>query len=484
MLRQLLTESIIVALLGGAVGTIIAASLLRLLSQWQPIVQVPIHVIVAPDPVVYLVALLLSLASGILFGLLPARQIWKIDAAQAMKTGPAAVAIFRRLTLRDILLATQITLCTLLVTASLVALRGMARSLHANFGFNPEGVTLLDTDTGMAGYSDDQSLALEKRMIEQARQIPGVISVSMINDVPLGIQSSDSFVYRPDTTDFRESNGVTDANYYAAAPGYFQTAQTRLLEGRDFTWHDDKNSPNVAIVNATFAHRFFGNRSAIGQHFRRTDKALYEIVGVVEDGKYFILAEDQKAAMFFPLSQATHSDFTLVVRSQMLRTQIAPSLQHLIAKIDPSLPYHINSWQQSLEFALFPARAATAALGIMGLLAAMLAVTGIFGMASYSVTKRMKELGIRVALGAQPVQLMRAALARPVYLLACGSIAGLILGVLASGVLSYIVYQATPRDPLVLGGVVLIMFLLGILATVVPARRAQSVNPARLLRED
>jgi macrolide transport system ATP-binding/permease protein len=105
-------------------------------------------------------------------------------------------------------------------------------------------------------------------------------------------------------------------------------------------------------------------------------------------------------------------------------------------------------------------------------------------MASYSVTKRMKELGIRVALGAQPVQLMRAALARPVYLLACGSIAGLILGVLASGVLSYIVYQATPRDPLVLGGVVLIMFLLGILATVVPARRAQSVNPARLLRED
>ena len=484
MLRQLLTESIIVALLGGAVGTIIAASLLRLLSQWQPIVQVPIHVIVAPDPVVYLVALLLSLASGILFGLLPARQIWKIDAAQAMKTGPAAVAIFRRLTLRDILLATQITLCTLLVTASLVALRGMARSLHANFGFNPEGVTLLDTDTGMAGYSDDQSLALEKRMIEQARQIPGVISVSMINDVPLGIQSSDSFVYRPDTTDFRESNGVTDANYYAAAPGYFQTAQTRLLEGRDFTWHDDKNSPNVAIVNATFAHRFFGNRSAIGQHFRRTDKALYEIVGVVEDGKYFILAEDQKAAMFFPLSQATHSDFTLVVRLQMLRTQIAPSLQHLIAKIDPSLPYHINSWQQSLEFALFPARAATAALGIMGLLAAMLAVTGIFGMASYSVTKRMKELGIRVALGAQPVQLMRAALARPVYLLACGSIAGLILGVLASGVLSYIVYQATPRDPLVLGGVVLIMFLLGILATVVPARRAQSVNPARLLRED
>jgi predicted permease len=484
MVRQLLTESIIVALIGGAAGTVIASLLLQALSRWHPIVQVPIHVIVAPDPLVYVVALLLSLASGILFGLLPARQIWKIDAAQAMKTGPAAVALFRRLTLRDILLAAQITICTLLVTASLVALRGMMRSLHANFGFSPAGVTLLDTDTGMAGYSDESSLALQKRMIEQASQIPGVQSTAIINDVPLGVDSSDSIVYRFDTTDFRESNSVTDAMRYAVSPGYFQTAQTRLLEGRDFTWHDDNKSPNVAIVNATFARLFFGNKSAIGQHFKRNGNMLYEIVGVVEDGKYFNLAEEQRAAMFNPIAQDTHSNFYLLVRSQALRTQIAPSLQRIIGQVDPSLPYHINSWEQILEFALFPARTATVALGIMGLLAAMLAVTGIFGMASYSVTKRMKELGIRVALGAQPAQLMRAALARPVYLLAGGSIAGLILGILASGVLAHIVYQATPHDPVVLGGVVLTMLLLGLLATFVPARRAQSVDPARLLREE
>ncbi len=484
MIRQLLAESIIVSLIGGAAGTVIASFLLQALSRWQPIVQVPIHVIVAPDPVVYVVAFLLSLASGVLFGLLPARQIWKIDAAQAMKPGTVNVAVFHRLTLRDVLLAAQITICTLLVTASFVALRGMMRSLHASFGFNPEGVTILDTDTGMAGYSDNQALAVEKRIIEQARQIPGVLSVGMINDVPLGLDSSDSFVYRADTTDFRDSNSVTDAMYYSASPGYFQTAETRLLEGRDFTWHDDNKSLNVAIVNATFARTFFGNKSPIGQHFKRGNKTLYEIIGVVEDGKYFILAEDQKPAMFFSIAQNTHSEFSLVVRSQALRTQIAPSLQRLIADVDPSLPYHINSWQQELQFALFPARAATAALGIMGLLAAMLAVTGIFGMASYSVTKRMKELGIRVALGAQPMQLMCAALARPVFLLLGGSIAGLILGVLASGVLAHIVYQATPHDPVVLLGVVLTMLLLGTLATFVPARRAQSIDPARLLREE
>ena len=484
MVRQLLTESIIVALIGGAAGTVIASSLLQALSRWQPLVEYPVHVVVAPDPVVYAVALLLSLASGIFFGLLPARQIWKIDASQAMKTGPASVALFRRLTLRDILLAVQITICTLLVTASLVALRGMARSLHANFGFNPQGVTLLSTDTSMAGYSDDQSVALQKRLTEQAAQIPGVLSVGAIDSIPLGINSSDSFVYRPDATDFRESNSVTDSMRYAVSPGYFKTAETHLLQGRDFTWHDDNKSPNVAIVNATFARIFFGNKPAIGQRFKRGNNQVYEIVGIVEDGKYFNLAEGEKAAMFQPLAQDTHSNFFLVVRTQMLRAEVAPSLQRLIYGIDPNLPYYINPWQQRLEFALFPSRTATAALGIMGLLAAMLAVTGIFGMASYSVTRRMKELGIRVALGAQPMQLMRAALARPVFLLLGGSIAGLILGVLASGVLAHIVYQATPHDPVVLLGVVLTMLLLGTLATFVPARRAQSVDPAKLLREE
>ena len=484
MVRQLLTESIIVALIGGAAGTVIAASLLQGLSRWQPIVEVPVHVLVSPDPVVYAVALLLSLASGIFFGLLPARQIWKIDAAHAMKTGSPAVSIFHRLTLCDILLAVQITICTLLVTASLVALRGMARSLHANFGFNPQSVTLLETDTAMAGYSDDQAVALQNRMIQQALQIPGVLSAGVIDAVPLGINSSDSFVYRSDTTDFRDSNSVTDAMRYAVSPGYFKTAETRLLEGRDFTWHDDDKSPNVAIVNTTFARTFFGNKPAIGQHFKRGNNTVYEIVGMVENGKYFNLAEDEKAAMFQPIAQDTHSNFFLVARSQMLRSEIAPSLQRLVYGIDPSLPCHINSWQQVLQFALFPSRTATIALGIMGLLAAMLAVTGIFGMASYSVTKRMKELGIRVALGAQPMQLMRAALARPVFLLLSGSIAGLLLGVLATGVLAHIVYQATPHDPVVLLGVVLTMLLLGMLATFVPARRAQSVDPARLLREE
>ena len=484
MVRQLLTESVIVSLIGGAGGMVSAAFLLRALSRWQPIGQMPLHVIVNPDASVYIVALMLSLASGVLFGLLPARQIWNIDAAHAMKAGPAAVVTFRRFTLRDILLGVQIAICTLLVTSSLVALRGMARSLHASFGFNPQGVTLLNTDMGLAGYTDDQSLLLQKRVLEEASQIPGVIAVGAIDRVPLGVSSSDGDVFRPDTTDYRLSNSVADAMYFSITPGYLQAAQTHLLSGRDFTWHDDDKTPKVAIVNATFARVMFGNKSPLGQHFKRSAGHLYEIVGVVEDGKYQSLTEDTRPAMFFPTAQDTHSNVFFVVRSQQLRSQVAPSLQNIIRGVDSSLPYTIRSWQDSLEFALFPSRAATVALGIMGLLAAMLAVTGISGMASYSVSKRMKELGIRVALGAQPMQLMRAALARPILLLLGGSVAGLILGLLASGLLAHIVYQATPHDPLVLLGVVVTMTLLGALATFVPARRAQNVDPARLLREE
>ena len=162
---------------------------------------------------------------------------------------------------------------------------------------------------------------------------------------------------------------------------------------------------------------------------------------------------------------------------------VVAALHAVLTGIEPSLPFTIQSWSDALGLVLFPAQAATGALGIMGLLAAMLAVTGIFGMAAYSVSKRMKELGIRIALGAQPAQLMRSALGRPLVLLLSGSVAGLVLGVLASRLLAQIVYEATPRDPVVMGGVVVTMALLGLLATWIPARRALHIDPNQLLHE-
>jgi ABC-type antimicrobial peptide transport system permease subunit len=242
----------------------------------------------------------------------------------------------------------------------------------------------------------------------------------------------------------------------------------------------------VAIVNATFARRMFGTTPAVGQRFLLyRGKVPKEIVGVVEDGKYQTLTEDAQPAMFFPLTQESNGNGTvLVVRSAVPPSEMAAALRRTLTRIDGNIPFGLRSWRDALDLALFPARAATGTLGIMGLLAAMLAVTGVFGMAAYNVSKRMKELGIRVALGAARVELMRTALGRPLVLLLSGSGAGLVLGVVASRLLAQIVYEATPRDPLVLGGVMLTMALLGLTATWVPARHALRVDPAHLLREE
>jgi hypothetical protein len=241
-------------------------------------------------------------------------------------------------------------------------------------------------------------------------------------------------------------------------------------------------------VNRIFAQRVFGSVSkAVGSSFRLDAKTRIEVIGVVEDGKYKTLTENPQPAFFEPILQAPVSATWLIVRyrsNPQAPLARAAAIHNTLQSLDPGLPYNILSWPDQLDSALFAARAATVSLGVLGLLGAMLAVTGIFGMASYSVGKRLREMGIRVALGAGHGQILQAALGRAFRLLALGSVAGLVLGMAATRVLSYIVYQATPGDPLVLTGSVAAMLLLGLIAAWGPARRALSVDPSRLMREE
>ena len=221
---------------------------------------------------------------------------------------------------------------------------------------------------------------------------------------------------------------------------------------------------------------------AIGGHFKMPDGTRVEVVGVVEDGKYKTLTETPQPAIFLPLLQAPASEVWFVVRAARNAPQLATAVEGVLRGLDPGLPFYIETWTRKLDSALFATRMATLSLGVLGLLGAVLAITGIFGTAAYSVSKRMRELGIRVALGAQRSQVLQAALGRAFRSLAIGSVAGLLLGILASQVLASIVYQATPRDPLVMAGAVLAMLSMGLLATWIPARRALSVQPSALLR--
>jgi predicted permease len=379
----------------------------------------------------------------------------------------------------------QIAICALLVTSSMVAVRGLVRSMHSNFGFEQRNVLLVSTALRMAGYQGDQVPAMQRRMIDAVQKIPGVESVGLIDWMPFSGGGDDSPVFTGEMTDLRPSNAVALPFWFSISPEYFHAAGTALLSGRTFTWHDNKNAPRVAVVNQEFARKIFGSpTNAIGKTYKIQDGTRIQVVGIVENGKYRYLTEDPQPAMFFPMLQAPSSGTSLVVRSNRDSQQLATAIRSTLRDLDSGLPSYIESWNRQLDLAMFPSRVATVSLGVMGVLGAMLSITGIFGMAAYSVSKRLKELGIRLALGAQPKEVLQAALGRAVKLLVVGSAAGLILGILASRVLAYIVYQATPRDPLVLAGVVLSMLLLGLLATWIPAQRALSLDPLTLLREE
>jgi predicted permease len=325
---------------------------------------------------------------------------------------------------------------------------------------------------------------MQQHIFESVSHLPGVTAAAFSNTTPLALDQSSTSVFDPSVTEFRASARRFNASYYKVSPAYFSTAGTRLLAGREFTWDDKKGAPKVAIVNGIFARKLFGTENAIGKRFRSHGKEPWEIVGIVEDGKYETLTEDPRPAIFYPILQQPDTSTTLVVRSSLPPAQTIPAVREAINQVDRSIPvFTLRSWQDSLSFMMFPTVAATVALTVFGSLAIVLALTGLFGLASYTVSKRLRELGIRVALGAQQAQVLRAALSRTVLLLAVGSITGLLLGVAASRVLASIVYHASASDPVVLLGVAITMALVGLLAASIPARRALAINPMDLLRE-
>jgi macrolide transport system ATP-binding/permease protein len=487
ILRQLLTEALLISILGGIAGMLGGVALLRWLSMWSPSPDFPLSLPVNPDALVYCVSLLLALASGLIFGLVPVRQVLRSDPYQIVKMG-SADATGRRFTPRDILLVVQIAVCAVLVTSSLVAVRGLVRTLKSNFGFDPQNAMLVDTDLDMAGYSGDRIAPMQQRLLDAMEDIPGVTAVGLNDRVPLTLGWSSSTVFADSTTDLRPSNAIAEALFYNTSPGYLQAAGTTLVAGRIFTTHDDAHSPRVAIANREFARKVLGARNGseaevVGRYYKIASGTRIQVVGIVEDGRYRTLTEDPQPAIFLPVLQWPTSATWLVLRSTRDPQQLREAIEAKLRELDPGLPFTIRTWNRELDIALFPSRMAAVSLGVLGGLGAMLAATGIFGMASYSVSKRLRELGIRIALGAQRKEVLQAALGRATILLLSGSVAGLLLGLAATKVLSFIVYQATPRDPLVLAGVIFAMLMLGLIATWIPAQRALSADPLALLRE-
>jgi predicted permease len=490
VVRQIFAEALVISVLGGACACGLAWIALTGLANWHPPTEYPFSFHVQPQPSLILMALLISLLAALLFGVMPLRQIFKTDPNDAIKNGGTQSSAGRRWALRDVLLAAQIALCCVTVTAAFVSLRGLTRALTMNMGINPKQAVVTKFELSQAGYSSVAADQFQRQLEERVAQLPGVEAVAYADATPLSQDASSTpNIFSQQTADLRPSNRAFNAYGFNVSPGYFIAAETSLLAGRDVSFADTPKTPPVVVVNQEFARRLFHSDQAVGQYFKSSTGESIQIVGIVADGRYFTLSEDQEPAVFFPISQRPGTKTSLIVRthadsSEATTNDIAATIRKVIRDLDPTIPVRESSaWKNQLGLTFFPSQVATVALGLFGAFGLLLSITGTFGLASYTVSKRLRELSIRVALGARAKQILSAALGRMLILLASGSVVGMLLGVAASRLLSAIVYQATAQDPFVLAAVALTLLLTGSLSVAGPVRRALHVDPANVLRE-
>jgi predicted permease len=473
LIRQLLTESLLLAVTGGLAGVAIAIVGARLIRAWRAPVGFPIALDVTLDAGVLAFAAAISTAAAIVFGLAPARQAARTDSNAVLKGTPHAAQFRpRRWAFQDVLVGLQVTICCVLVAACLLSLVGLREALTLPLGFVPRGATMAGFDLALSGYDRARAEDFQKRAVDAVRNLPGVESASYSNSIPLSIDQSVTMIYPDDPSGAAPAQAL-DVSFYQVAPGFFRTMGTRLLSGREIEWHDTAATPRVAVVNVAFARAILHTTTPVGRRFDYRRGARVEIVGLVEDGKYRSLSETARPAIFWSILQAPNATTTLIVRSSLPEENVVRQVQSTLAGLDSSVViYGAGSLTDMLRFVLLPSRAAAIALGVFGLLAMTLAAVGLHGVVAYAVSRRRHELGIRIAIGAGPAAILRLVLGRMGWLIGLGAAAGLALVFAGADLLQAIVLQASPRDPQLVGAVVASIVLLAMAACWSPARRA------------
>ena len=484
LVRQLLTESLLISLSGGAAGILLAAVINNAVRGIRLPSDVTLLFDLRTDWRVLTFALVLSIATGILFSLIPALQSSKPQLVPALKD-ESSMAGFRRSRLRNFLVVVQVSLSLVLLISAGLIVRSLYAAQKMRPGFNPENAVAISFDVSLQGYNEDRGRAFQHQVLERAQALPQIENAALTDYLPLGLNYNDNTIYI-EGTEFKGRSMLPSAIPIESSPGYFDVMGIPL-RGRDFRDDENKKESRFAIVNETFAKKFFNGQDPIGRRFswRGPEDPFFEIVGVVPAGKYNSLGEDPKPAVYTPLYQDYSGTVTLVARTRGDSRQVLAALRGVVQELDPTISvYAAKTLHEHMGTSLFPARMAAIALGSFGVLALILAAVGIYGVMSHVVAGRTREIGLRMALGAQLSDVQKLILKQGMLLAAIGSLFGLVIAFGGARMMKSLLYGVSASDPITFTCVALILLNIALLACWIPARRASRVEPMIALRSE
>lgn len=486
LIRLLIVESLLLGVISGIAGVLLAIWGTDLIGSIKFSVDAPINFSVVPDWRVFVFSLLVALAAGVIAGLLPAFQSSHINLNEALKEGGRGGSEGgKRQRLRSAFVVAQIAASFLLLICAGLFIRSLQESQNINLGFRTDNLYMFTVDLELEGYDEQRGRTFQKQMLEQLKRMPQTVEVSLAGHTPLGYNNDMADVYTAEQASTSEQDFIT-AVYGKIAPDYFQTMDIPIIEGRPINERDDEKAEPVAVVNEAMARQLWRGQNAIGKQFRLSrDGKPIQVVGVARDSKYIFLGEEPRPFLYVPIKQNYRSEITFFVHTEGNPISMLNAARQTVRDLDSKMViYDVKTMNEHLSsgIAFMFIRLGATLAGIFGFVGLVLAVVGIYGVISYSVTQRTHEIGIRMALGAQALDVLKLILKQGMWLTISGIMIGLLAALLLTRALTGLLYGVSATDVVTYVAVSLLLTGVALLACFVPARRAAKTDPMIALR--
>jgi predicted permease len=486
LVQQLVTEAVVMSVIGAAAGSLVAWWLTRVVSSISLPLPVPLVLDLRLDARVVMFTAGATLLAGVLAGLAPGLQASKPNVVAGLRGDqPFGRAAGWRWTQRDVLVAAQIAVTVVLLVAAALLTRSLMAAQRTNVGFPVENLAVLSMDTGMVGYPAERSRQFYETALQRIRLFPGVEEAALATRVPFSLNSNRWQLWIPGR--HQPGQGGENVEVTTVSPEYFDTIGVRIVQGRSFTGDERPGTPFVAVVNETFARHYWPGENAVGKTFRsrNSDGPMFEIIGVAADHKVRTLTEAPTPFLHVARTQRPNSYTAVIARTRGDAASLLRDMRRELLALEPNLVFVENQTMEAeVGATLFPARAGAWFVGGVGVVAMLLAAIGLYGVIAYSVARRTREMGIRLALGARPASVLTLVLRQGLLVAAAGLIAGCLLAVVAARAIAVALYGVSASDPISWIAAVVVLLTVSVLANLVPAWRAARVNPSIALRTE